>query len=61
MTNTKTLAALVFPGDLEQYVANARTAGDSWRTIADNVNARLDGKLSVTHESLRTWFAQAAA
>ena len=55
------IAALMFPGQLDVYVAGCRRDGDSWRTIADNVNARLDGKLSVTHESLRTWFAQAAA
>lgn len=60
MTNTKTLAALMFPGQLDVYVAGCRRDGDSWRTIATKVNENFGGKMSVSYETLREWFGDAA-
>jgi hypothetical protein len=42
-----------FHGELDQWLAKRRAAGDSWRTIATKIEERTD--LKVSHETLRAW------
>ena len=60
-THSQTLIELSYPGDIVAYVTAARTDGDSWRTIADAVNGRLAHNVTVSWESLRSWYGGKAA
>lgn len=44
--------------DLEAWVSSRRSAGQSWRAIVSELDERLAGMCPVSHETLRTWFAE---
>jgi hypothetical protein len=56
-TATQRLAEVHLGRSLDEFVAERRTAGDSWRTIAAALREASD--LSVSHETLRAWYADA--
>jgi len=41
---------------LEEYVAEARARGTSWRRISLNLRDETGGEVDITHETLRSWF-----
>lgn len=45
-----------YDGDLAADVKNLRTAGRTWRQIAELVSARCG--YAVTYESLRSWYRE---
>jgi hypothetical protein len=56
VTDKKKLAEHMYAGDLDADVAVLLGIGKSWRYIADVVNERIDGPLTVSHELLRRWY-----
>lgn len=57
-TPTRKLVELLLGEDLEAWVASRRSAGQSWRAVASDLNERLDGACTISHETLRAWFAE---
>jgi hypothetical protein len=57
-TPTRKLVEVLFSGDLEAWVSICRGAGQSWRSIAWDLNERLGGECTISHETLRAWFAE---
>jgi hypothetical protein len=53
---TRHLADVLVNG-VEKYVRDRRQAGLSWRRIALELRDSTDAKVDVTHETLRSWFA----
>lgn len=43
---------------LEQYVADKRKAGVSWRRISLDLRDETNGDIDVTYETLRAWFPE---
>lgn len=58
-TPMRQLVELTLGRDLQQYVRIRQAEGLGWRRIADDV--KRDTGLSVSHEALRSWFAQPKA
>jgi hypothetical protein len=56
VTDKKKLAEHMYAGDLDADVKTLLGNGKSWRYIADVVNERIDGPLTVSHELLRRWY-----
>lgn len=54
-TATQRLADVHLGRSLDEFVAERREAGDSWRTIAAALHTATD--LTVSHETLRAWYA----
>lgn len=63
LTPTQRLAEVILDRSLASYVAEKREARPrwSWRMIAEQLAADTDGRVSVTHEALRSWFPDEAA
>lgn len=59
MTATQRLADHLLKGQLTEYVTSRRTKGDSWRRIS--LDLRDDIGIDVTHETLRSWYADSSA
>lgn len=55
-TPKQQLATLLFGGDLETFVRDRRDVGTPWRVVARDLYEATDGKVDVTHETLRVWF-----
>lgn len=51
----------LLPVPLVDYVAEKRAEGKSWRRISLDLRDDTDGEIDVTHETLRTWCAEAEA
>jgi hypothetical protein len=56
VTDKKKLAEHMYAGNLDADVQTLLGNGKSWRYIADVVNERIDGPLTVSHELLRRWY-----
>lgn len=50
-----------YPGDIVGDVNALRADGLSWRQVAEAITAGLPDALSVSHESLRSWYGKVAA
>ena len=63
LTPTQKLAAIALGRPLADYVIEKRTARPrwTWQLIAEQLAADTDGKINVSHESLRQWYGPAAA
>lgn len=59
MTPTRQLLDVKLDGRLDATVERARTRGDSWYTIADDLNTATG--LDISAESLRRWYAGRAS
>jgi len=55
-TPTQLAANHLLDGHLDQFVAERRNTGRSWRLIARDLYEATD--LDVTHETLRTWYPE---
>jgi hypothetical protein len=56
MDSAKHLLATVLLGrPVADYIADARTAGTSWRRIEQAIRRDTDGQVDVTAETLRKW------
>lgn len=55
-TPLQRLASLLIGRPLDEYVAEGRAHGKSWRTLADEIAAATDGLIEPSHESLRQWY-----
>jgi hypothetical protein len=53
------LAAIILGRPLAQYVATKRSQGMGWRRLADALRTDTAGRISVSHETLRSWFPDA--
>jgi hypothetical protein len=60
-TPTQRLATLLLGQPVREWIAEQRERGNSWRKIADDLNARTNGQVDVTHEAVRGWADEAAA
>ena len=64
MTPTQQLAEAVavqrFGYPLDQWVADQRDAGASWRTIANKLSVQTDSIINVSWETLRNWYGASA-
>jgi len=62
LTPSQTLAEVLLAQPLSDYVIEKRHAIPqwSWRLIAERLESDTDGKVSVSGETLRTWYADAA-
>lgn len=58
MTPARQLADLALGEALSARVARDRAAGKSWRAISDALEADTQGRVRITHETLRTWAAR---
>lgn len=56
VTDKKMLAEFMYEGNLPADVKAMLRMKRSWRYIANVVNERFDGPLTVTHETLRQWY-----
>lgn len=56
-TTTRRLADVLLHGKLDEYVADRRAAGKSWRRIT--LDLRDDIQVDVTHNTLRSWYPDA--
>lgn len=54
------LADHLLPGGLADFVTSRRDAGKSWRRIALELRDATGTVVDVTHETLRSWFLDAA-
>jgi len=63
LTAKQMLAELILEQPLAEYVAEKRTAIPqwSWRLIAEHLSIDTEGKVDVTHETLRTWYGTEVA
>lgn len=63
LTRTQLLAELLLDQPLAEYVAAKRTAVPRWpwRLIAEQLATDTDGKVDVTHETLRGWYGTEVA
>ena len=53
-TTTRRLADVLLDGKLDEYVAERRAAGKSWRRIT--LDLRDDTAIDITHGTLRSWY-----
>lgn len=60
-TSAHRLADLVLERPLSGWVAERRERGDSWRRIAIDLERDTDGQVTVTDETLRSWFPDLSA
>jgi hypothetical protein len=60
-TPTQRLATLLLGQPVRDWIAEQRENGRSWRTIANDLKARTNGQVDVTHEAIRGWADEAAA
>lgn len=58
-TSTQQLLQIKLGRDLATYVKVRQAEGLGWRRIADDLHAETG--IRVSHESLRSWFTEAAA
>jgi len=63
MSPLQELAGLLLDRPLAEYVAEKRTARPRWpwRLIAEQLATDTDGKVAVSHEALRSWYADDVA
>ena len=63
LTPSQRLAGIELGRPLADYVTEKRTARPrwTWRMIADQVAIDTDGKINVSHESLRQWYGTEVA
>lgn len=54
-TPTRRLLDLALDGELDAFVATRRARGDSWSSIAFDLFAKTE--VRITPETLRVWFA----
>lgn len=55
MTPTRQLADNILPGGVDQFIAERRARGTSWRRIALDLRDTTDGTIDVTAETIRKW------
>jgi hypothetical protein len=60
-TPTQRLATLELGEDVVTFIGHRRTNGTAWRIIARDIYTATEGRIDVTHETLRTWYTEAAA
>lgn len=60
-TANQRLANVLLGQDVRDFIAERRTAGRAWRLIARDLYEATDRQVDVTHETLRSWFGEAAA
>ncbi len=62
-TASQVLAEVLLQRPLSEYVAEKRTATPKWpwRLIATQLATDTDGKVDVTHETLRQWYGTEVA
>lgn len=56
-TPTRQLADTLLPGGVDQFIAERRAAGASWRRIALDLRDATKARVDVTPETLRNWHA----
>lgn len=49
------LADMILPDGVEKFVFDLRAERVSWRHIAARLAAATDGRVDVTHETVRAW------
>jgi hypothetical protein len=54
---TQQLADLVLGRPVEEYVAERRNAGRSWRMVTRDLAEATEGRVDVTEVTLRSWIA----
>lgn len=57
-TRTRTLVEALLGESLEEWVVARRRAGQSWRSIASELDVCTDGRAGINRETLRSWFAE---
>ena len=55
-TSKQPIAEHLFDGDLEAFVRERRQAGDTWRDIELAVKGKLPPIITISYETLRTWY-----
>lgn len=58
MNPTQALASIHLGQPVHTYIRNHRKNGLGWRAIATQLKADTDGRVRVSHETLRVWFAE---
>lgn len=58
MTPARQLADLALGESLSQRVSRDRAVGLSWRAISDALDEQTQGRVRISHETLRTWAAR---
>jgi hypothetical protein len=60
-TPTQRLAGLLLGRPVNQWIAERRAAGRSWRLVARDLYEATNGQIDVTHETVRVWSEDVAA
>lgn len=55
MTDKRRLADLIMGRPVNDFIAERRVAGVSWRQIKAELEQATDGQIKVQHETLRRW------
>ena len=61
MTPTQQLAEMILGEPIEAWIAKQRADGIAWRIVARNRYGATNGRIDVTHETLRNWSEKDAA
>ena len=59
-TARQQLAAIILGKSLSEYVNDKRIEGLAWRKIAKTLSTDTNGRVNVTHETLRIWYGDDA-
>ena len=57
-TANQRLASLLLERPVMDWIADQRTAGRSWLTIANDLRTATDGQVDISHEAVRLWAEQ---
>lgn len=60
-TATQRLASHLLNQDIDDFIAQKRNAGVTWRFIARDLCDATDGQIDVTYETLRQWSSEMKA
>ncbi len=61
MTPTQQLVEMILGEPIEAWIAKQRADGIAWRIVARNLYGATNGRIDVTHETLRNWSEKDAA
>lgn len=60
-TPTQRLADAILGRSVDEFVAERRTAGRSWRHVARDLFEATDGQIDISHETVRLWCGETTA
>jgi hypothetical protein len=60
-TPTQQLATILLGQPVREWIVAKRAMGMPWRSIANHLNDETNGRVIVSHETVRSWAEEVAA